>query len=139
MLLAMHGTAKCPEPICRAQALLVPGWFKHHLEGHYPLFIAHTSSCAKPAPPPEFVYPHLFPAVLQVAASPCWELVPDVISSNSFPGCLSPDPVGLQGATAVSSPASSAFPKSRQMGRLPESARKETSCGRCFGIVAIPY
>src|SRR5579863_6502941 len=37
---------------------------------------------------------------LQVAASPCWELVPDVISSKSFPGCLSPDPVGLQGATA---------------------------------------
>src|SRR5579863_589462 len=37
---------------------------------------------------------------LQVAASPCWELVPDVISSKSFPGCPSPDPVGLQGATA---------------------------------------
>src|ERR1700747_2090895 len=25
------------------------------------------------------------------------------------------------------------------MGRLPESPRKETSCGGCFEIVAIPY
>jgi hypothetical protein len=39
----------------------------------------------------------------------------------------------------VTSPTSSAFPKSRQWVSFPESSRKETSCGGCFEIVAIPY
>src|SRR5579863_6098952 len=52
-------------------------------------------------PPPEFVYPHLFPAVL---AGCCEPLLGTGFSRRylckSFPGCLSHDPVGLQGATA---------------------------------------
>jgi hypothetical protein len=39
----------------------------------------------------------------------------------------------------VASLTSSAFPKSRPWVGFPESARKETSCGGCFEIVAIPY
>ena len=39
----------------------------------------------------------------------------------------------------VSSLASSAFPKPHQWVGFPESLRKETSCGGCFEIVAIPY
>jgi hypothetical protein len=39
----------------------------------------------------------------------------------------------------VTSPTSSAFPKSRPWVGFPESPRKETSCGGCFEIVAIPY
>jgi len=39
----------------------------------------------------------------------------------------------------IPSPASSAFPKSRQWVGFPESPRTETSCGGCFEIVAIPY
>jgi hypothetical protein len=48
-------------------------------------------------------------------------------------------PPGCRVHLPVSSPASSAFPKSRQWVGLPGSPRKETSCGRCFEIVAIPY
>jgi len=34
-------------------------------------------------PPPDFVIPHLFPRSLQVAASPCGELIlPDVTSAS---------------------------------------------------------
>src|SRR5260370_39761268 len=75
-------TAECPELLCLTLALLVSGWRYHHLEGRYPLFIAHTSSCAKPAPSFGFVHSHFIRRSLQVAASPCWEpVLPDVISA----------------------------------------------------------
>ena len=48
-------------------------------------------------------------------------------------------PSGCRVHVPVTSPTSSAFPKSRPIGRLPEFVRKETSCGGCFEIVAIPY
>lgn len=91
-------------------------------------------------PPPGFVYPHLFPAVL----AGCYEPLLGTGSSRrylckSFPGCLSHDPVGLEGASACSFPYIIGLPQVPPMGRLPESVRKETSCGGCFEIVAIPY
>src|SRR5262249_5596849 len=48
-------------------------------------------------------------------------------------------PSGCRVPLPVSSPASSAFPKSRLWVGFPESPRKETSCGGCFEIGAIPY
>jgi len=48
-------------------------------------------------------------------------------------------PPGCRVRLPVSSPASSAFPKSRQWVGLPGYPRKETSCGGCFETVAIPY
>src|SRR6516162_9861115 len=50
------------------------GGVQHHLEGHYPFFIAPTSSCAKPAPSSGLRGPHLFPEVLAGCCEhPCWE------------------------------------------------------------------
>jgi hypothetical protein len=48
-------------------------------------------------------------------------------------------PSGCRVQLPVTSPTSSAFPKSRPWVGFPNSARKETSCGGCFEIVAIPY
>jgi hypothetical protein len=41
------------------------------LERHYPFFLAHTDSCAKPLPSFRFQVTPLFERSLQVAASPC--------------------------------------------------------------------
>src|SRR5262249_20245720 len=76
-----------------------------------------------------------------VAANPCWQpvLFP-TLSLPVFPRMLEPwIPPGCRVHLPVSSPTSSAFPKSRLWVGLPESPRKETSCGGCFEIVAIPY
>ena len=48
-------------------------------------------------------------------------------------------PSGCRVHLPVTSPTSSAFPNSRRWVGFPESSRKETSCGGCFEIVAIPY
>ena len=60
---------------------------------------------------------------------------------KSFPGCLSHDPVGLQGASAcyVTSPAHRPSPRGSNWVGFPEPFRKETSCGTGFEIVAISY
>jgi hypothetical protein len=56
----------CIRTFCGAQASSTTS------KGITSFFIAHTSSCAKPAPSSEFVYPHFIRRSLQVAASPCW-------------------------------------------------------------------
>jgi hypothetical protein len=48
-------------------------------------------------------------------------------------------PSGCRVHLPVTSPTSSAFPKSSLWVGFPESLRKETSCGWCFETVAIPY
>src|SRR5215831_13133829 len=51
------------------------------LERHYPFFLAHTDSCAKPLPSFRFQVPPLFERSLQVAASPCCvKALPNAIS-----------------------------------------------------------
>jgi hypothetical protein len=92
-------------------------------------------------PPPDFVFPHLFP---EVFAGCCEPLLKAASSRRylckSFPGCLSHDPVGLQGASACCFPYICGLPQVLPIGRLPRIfPRKETSCGRCFEIVAISY
>jgi hypothetical protein len=78
------------------------GGVQHHLEGHYSFFIAHTSSCAKPAPSSEFVYPHFIRRSLQVAASPCWEPGSSRrYLRNSFLRCLVLNPDGPTECTCL--------------------------------------
>jgi hypothetical protein len=48
-------------------------------------------------------------------------------------------PSGCRVHLPVTSPTSSAFPMSHLWVGFPELLRKETSCGGCFEIVAIPY
>jgi len=95
-------TAECPELLCLTLALLVSGWRYHHLEGRYPLFIAHTSSCAKPAPSFGFVHSHFIRRSLQVAASP---LLGTGSSRrylrNSFFRCLALNPDGPTECTCL--------------------------------------
>src|SRR5215831_4819795 len=43
-------TAKCPEPLCPMSAYLDGEDVLRLLERHYPFFLAHTDSCAKPLP-----------------------------------------------------------------------------------------
>src|SRR5260370_7377812 len=63
-------TAECPELLCLTLALLVSGFRYHHLEGRYPLFIAHTSSCANPAPSFAFVHSHFIRRSSHALAGP---------------------------------------------------------------------
>jgi hypothetical protein len=65
-------------------------------------FFAHTSSCAKPVPSSELVYPHLVRRSLQVAASPCWEPGSSRrCLRNSFPRCLVLNPDGPTECTCL--------------------------------------
>ena len=72
------------------------GGVQHHLEGHYPFFIAPTSSCAKPAPSSGLRGPHLFPEVLAGCCEhPCWEpILSRRYLRKSFLRCLALNPDG---------------------------------------------
>jgi hypothetical protein len=117
------------------------GGVKHHLEGRYPFFIAPTSSCAKPASSSGLCVSTLIsrgPGRLLRAPAGNWFF--PTLSLQVFPRMLEPlIPSGGRVHMPVTSPTSSAFPKSRPWVGFPESPRKETSCGGCFEIVAIPY
>jgi hypothetical protein len=72
-------------------------------------------------PPPDFVYPHLFP---EVPAGCCEPLLGTDSSRRylckSFPRCLSHDPVGLEGAFACSFPYLSGLPQEIQWVGFPD-------------------
>jgi hypothetical protein len=87
------------------------GGVQHHLEGHYPFFIAHTSSCAKPAPSSGFVYPHFFPAVLAGCCEPpAGNRFFPTLSPQFFPQMPGPQPRRSHRVhLPVSSSVSSAF------------------------------
>jgi hypothetical protein len=75
------------------------GRLSGHLERHYHCLIAHTGSCARPTPSRFSL--GLARGSLQVAASPCSELLlPDVISTRLPPGAWTPAPAGPYGALA---------------------------------------
>ena len=92
-------------------------------------------------PPPEFVYPHLSPEVF----AGCCEPLLETGSSRrylymSFPGCLSHGSRRVVGCLCLLLPLHRRPSPSPAYGSaFPESPRKETSCGGCFEIVAIPY
>ena len=117
------------------------GGVPHHLERHYPFFLAPTSSCAKPAPSSGIRVSTLISRGLcRLLRTPAGHWFFPTLSLQVFPRMLEPlIPPGCRVHLPVSSPTSSAFPKSRLWVGFPESPRKETSCGECFEIVAIPY
>jgi hypothetical protein len=70
------------ELLCPLEVLPLEGWHECHLEGHYPFFVAHTSSCANPKSSTRLRLRYSSWS-LQVAASPCWMRdLPDVISAS---------------------------------------------------------
>jgi hypothetical protein len=77
---------------------------------------------------------------LQVATSPCWKLAfPDVISASLSQDAWAQIPTGRRVHLPVSSPTSSAFPKSRQWVGFPFHSAERLHSGGSFEIVAIPY
>jgi hypothetical protein len=130
------GTAKCPELLCLPQVLLMAGWRLAPPRRALPLLprsyelMRQTSSLFRTS----CIHTY-FQRSWQVAASPCWEL-----SLQVFPRMLEPlIPSGGRVHPPVTSPNLVGLPQVPPMGRLPESPRKETSCGGCCEIVAIPY
>ena len=134
-------TAKCSELLCQSQALLMTEWRQAPPRRALPLLrssyelMRQTSSLLRNS-----CFHTYLPRSLQVAANPCWELVlPDVIL-QVFPRMLEPlIPSGGRVHLPVTSPNLVGLPQLPPLGRLPESPRKETSCGGCCEIVAIPY
>jgi len=98
----------------------------HHLEGRYPFFLAPTSSCAKPVPSSGIRVSTLIsrgPCRLLRASAGIWFF--PTLSLPVFPRMLEPlIPPGCRVHLPVSSPTSSAFPKSRLWVGLPESPAK---------------
>jgi len=113
----------------------------HHLEGRYPFFLAPTSSCAKPVPSSGIHVSTLISrGPCRLLRTPAGNRFFPTLSLQVFPRMPEPlIPSGGRVHMPVTSPTSSAFPKSRPWVGFPESPRKETSCGGCFEIVAIPY
>ena len=131
-------TAKCPESLCHGSSVTVAvGGLAHLLGGHCPSFLAPTDSCANPIP--------LFsPSDLPRLRSLC-RLCPDPAAGGIFPTLSLRILPGMPGPLPrryrmvhlpVSSPASSAFPKSR-MGRLPAWPRQRFPAGKNFGAADI--
>ena len=114
---------------------------QRHLEERYPFFIAPTSSCAKPVPSSGLRVSTLIsrgPGRLLRAPAGNWFF--PTLSLQVFPRMLEPlIPSGGRVHLPVTSPTLVGLPQVPPMGRLPESPRKETSCGGCYEIVAIPY
>ncbi len=91
-------------------------------------------------PPPRFRIHTYTQWSLQVAASPCWAMVlPDVISASLSQDAWAMIPAGRQVHMPVSSPTSSAFPKSRPWVGFPQRSAERLHSGGSFEIVAIPY
>lgn len=118
-------TAKCLEPLCLAQALLLPGWYPAPPRRALPLLhrsyelMRQTSSLLRTS----CIHTY-FQRSLQVAASPCW-----VTGSSrrylckSFPGCLSHGSRRVGRVhLPVTSPALVGLPQIPPMGRLPRIA-----------------
>ena len=110
------GTAKCPELLCLSQALLASGWCHAPPRRALPLLprsyelMRQTKFLRQ-----NFVFHTYIQRSLQVAASPCWKVVlPDVISANLSQDAWALIPAGRRVHLPVSSPTSSAFPKSCQ-------------------------
>jgi hypothetical protein len=117
------------------------GGVQRHLEEHYPFFIAPTSSCAKPASSSGLRVSTLIsrgPGRLLRAPAGNWFF--PTLSLQVFARMLEPlIPSGGRVHLPVTSPNLVGLPQLPPLGRLPESPRKETSCGGCCEIVAIPY
>ena len=91
-------------------------------------------------PPPDLRVPHLYPAVFAGCGQPLLEGGP----SRRCAASLSQDawaqiPAGRRVHMPVSSPTSSAFPKTHQWVGFPHQSAQRLQSGGSFEIVAIPY
>ncbi len=137
---------RCPplteSPFARDRRYPPPGGVRHHLGGHYPSFIAPTSSCVPPQSSRGLRLPPYIRASLQVAASPPLEGGGSRrYLRESFPGCLSPYPGGIRGARARFFPRIIGLPRGPRTGRLNHKQfRSATSERRGFSgwLSAIP-
>jgi hypothetical protein len=96
------------------------------LRGHYSPVIALTDSCVDPTRSPLLRPKASFEESLQVATSPCcWRDLPDVISANPSRSAWAPVTAVRGVHLPVSSPTSSAFPRtlSRSASRVSPSKR----------------
>jgi hypothetical protein len=84
-------TAKCPELLCRARALLVPGWCPAPPRRALPLLLRsyelmrQTSSLRRTS-----CFHTYSQRSWQVAASPCWKLILPDVTLQVFPRMLEP-------------------------------------------------
>ena len=106
------GTTKYPELLCLSSVTRGRMASSTTSEGITPPSSLLRAHAPNPFPPPDFVYPHVFPSV----RAGCCEPLLGTGSSRrylckSFPGCSSPDPVGLWGASACSFPHISGLPQ----------------------------
>jgi hypothetical protein len=135
------GTAKYPEPLCPFEVLPHQGWHPVPSRRALPPLLRSYGLMrqTKTLPPPSGI-DRTVGGSLQVAASPCWVMVlPDVISASLSQDAWAQIPAGRRVLSPVSSPTSSAFPKSRQWVGFPHRSAERLHSGRCFEIVAIPY
>jgi hypothetical protein len=117
------GPPSAQSPFAPSRRYLGGDGIECHLEGHYPLFVAHTGSCARPKPSRRLPALTTVGGSLQVAASPCWVMVlPDVISASLSQDAWARIPAGRRVHLPVSSPTSSAFPKSCRWVGFPHSS-----------------
>lgn len=135
------GTARCPEPLCLPRALLASGWRPAPPRRALPLLrrsdelMRQTKTLHH-----DFVFPHLYRAVFAGCGQPLLGVGPSRRCSAS----LSQDawaqiPAGRRVHVPVSSPPSSAFPKSRRWVGFPHRSAQRLQSGGYFEIVAIPY
>ena len=107
------GPPSAQSPFAPSRCYLVGDDIECHLEGRYPLFVAHTGSCVRPKPSHRLLALATVGGSLQVAANPCWVMaLPDVISASLSQDAWARIPAGRRVHLPVSSPTSSAFPKS---------------------------
>src|SRR6516225_3521515 len=104
-------------PFAPARCYLLGSRVEHDLDQHYPILIAHTGSCAE-AGSSVSLCRSSDPRSLQVAVSPCCiQLLPSVISADLSSDPWTPTTVADRVLLPVSSPVTSAFPKT-SLGRL---------------------
>jgi len=103
-----------------------------HVRGHYPSFIAHTGSCARPNPSRRLRF-NYYDGSLQVVASPCWKMaLPDIISAI-LAQVLGPLPRSvLQVLLLASSLETTASPQTSQVRHTENTPCNATSTGLCF-------
>ncbi len=112
-----------------------------HLEGRYPLFVAHTGSCVRPKPSRRLPALATVDGSLQVAASPCWVMPFPTLSLQVFPRMLGPVSRRVVGCTCLFLPPRhrpSPSPAGGSASRV--NPLRDFHSGQVFfEIVAIPY
>jgi len=124
--------AKCPEPLCPARVLPLPGWCRAPPRRALPLLHSSYGLMRRTITLPPPSASASFGGSLQVATSPCWEMaLPDVISASPSLDAWTCTPVVRKVLVPVSSPATSAFPTpTRRVGTT--IPRQVTSAGLAF-------